>query len=1081
MRRIGGILGIVFALVSTTLAPAGAEVPELEPALAPQAVAPSSVVDLGDSPADVVFSLSGHRAYVSLPTLGQIAVLDTSDWSTITSVDVGGSPRGLDLVEDGSVVLAAIRGTGEVIEFSTTTHLVTNRLDLTVQLDDNRTWDVREINTNDILVTATPNSTGFAYVVRYDRTNPAGAVRVASSKIVRAAPVIHAVRGAAVVAIGAGFSPNSLYILDVTNPAAPIVAEDIHGTVGGTRVAALDPVRGRVHISSGQIVSTVSGSVLGVGWAGIPRLAADGSSLWSYTDNLLRTIDPDRMSVVRSFTPSCPGLVAPSVVNDAVLDRTETSLVLLTDSGLCLEPLDGVSPPSAPTSVNATVGDGQANVSWSPPESDGGTPIAGYTATTTRGSHSCTTTTTSCVISGLANGTSYWVGVQASNAVGVGPASSPFVSVTPFGVPSPPSGVTASPGGGQVTLRWIPPTATGGSPVTGYTATTSPGGWSCSTTALFCTISGLADWTSYTVTVTATNANGESAASTPSSAFTLGHVPSAPSGLVVNADGTLNWSPGDNGSPIDRQLIEYRELEVQGGLLAPSPPDGSLSPLIVGGSRVDLSNHRYGAKMVGSGYGIGFVFDMECGAVFIASEWALTAAHCTEVLVNGRYVQPQFIELGRGENVLPAIVTDEAVTSPPPSIYVKTVSRHPGFDRSSLANDIALLRLRNPLPLDFLDTIPLFELEGPIDGTPAFVTGWGAESTNGPTADLLKGALVAVDESCGVWPTLSPEWDDQQYLCASGFPEGFCSGDSGGPLVVESNGVVLLAGLVSFSSNAGCAVDPALPDVYTRVSTHVDWIESITGPLWSSLAVDEGASSAVLAGLEPGKSYAVQVHAENVIGAGPSVVGSVAIRPFPMVLGAREIGVDCSQPQPHPLTDVPASSFAFGAVGCIYNLGITTGTSSTTYSPSDEVTREQMAAFLARFYETVTGTDCIGAHPFTDVRATSFAAGAIGCIYSLGITTGTSMTTYSPGDSVTREQMAAFVARLYRMLTEKNCSLAPQFVDVSPTSFAYLDIGCINSLRITTGTSWSTYSPRDNVTREQMAAFIARLYNTVTS
>lgn len=64
------------------------------------------------------------------------------------------------------------------------------------------------------------------------------------------------------------------------------------------------------------------------------------------------------------------------------------------------------------------------------------------------------------------------------------------------------------------------------------------------------------------------------------------------------------------------------------------------------------------------------------------------------------------------------------------------------------------------------------------------------------------------------------------------------------------------------------------------------------------------------------------------------------------------------------------------------------------------------------------GNDCgQGATGFTDVPATSFAAIDIECLFLLRITTGTSTTTFSPGDRVTREQMAAFLGRLYRAAT----------------------------------------------------------------
>ena len=72
--------------------------------------------------------------------------------------------------------------------------------------------------------------------------------------------------------------------------------------------------------------------------------------------------------------------------------------------------------------------------------------------------------------------------------------------------------------------------------------------------------------------------------------------------------------------------------------------------------------------------------------------------------------------------------------------------------------------------------------------------------------------------------------------------------------------------------------------------------------------------------------------------------------------------------------------------------------------------------------------------------------------------------------------MAAFIARTWRALGN-DCPTTPDhgFTDVADTSFADADITCIKALDITTGTSATTYSPANPVTREQMAAFIARL------
>ena len=86
-------------------------------------------------------------------------------------------------------------------------------------------------------------------------------------------------------------------------------------------------------------------------------------------------------------------------------------------------------------------------------------------------------------------------------------------------VPDPPTDVTTTPGPGVLFVSWTPPTSDGGLPLEGYTATADPGGLMCvgGFEDTSCAIDGLIDGTAYTVTVTANNAIGASAASDPSS------------------------------------------------------------------------------------------------------------------------------------------------------------------------------------------------------------------------------------------------------------------------------------------------------------------------------------------------------------------------------------------------------------------------------------------------------------------------------------------------------------------------------------------------------------------------------------
>ena len=107
--------------------------------------------------------------------------------------------------------------------------------------------------------------------------------------------------------------------------------------------------------------------------------------------------------------------------------------------------------------------------------------------------------------------------------------------------------------------------------------------------------------------------------------------------------------------------------------------------------------------------------------------------------------------------------------------------------------------------------------------------------------------------------------------------------------------------------------------------------------------------------------------------------------------------------------DVPDGLWYSDAVAWLAATEITTGTSATTFSPGDPVTRAQMAAFIARYLQTEGEA---GEHGFGDVPPGSYYDAAVSVLVDRGITTGTTPTTYAPGDFVTRKQMATFLYRL---------------------------------------------------------------------
>ena len=103
-------------------------------------------------------------------------------------------------------------------------------------------------------------------------------------------------------------------------------------------------------------------------------------------------------------------------------------------------------------------------------------------------------------------------------------------------------------------------------------------------------------------------------------------------------------------------------------------------------------------------------------------------------------------------------------------------------------------------------------------------------------------------------------------------------------------------------------------------------------------------------------------------------------------------------------------------VDCIAMYGITKGVTETTYEPSSSIPRWQMALYLTRTASLVGHTLGSGADQgFTDISGKSAEIQtAVNQLKQLGITTGTTATTFSPDDNVTREQMAMFVNRLLR-------------------------------------------------------------------
>jgi len=235
--------------------------------------------------------------------------------------------------------------------------------------------------------------------------------------------------------------------------------------------------------------------------------------------------------------------------------------------------------PDTPTSVSASVTTaGAATVSFTAPLNNGGVALTSFTVTSSPGGFTCTAAAgaTSCVISGLTNGTAYTFTVIATNEIGNSVASSATTPVTPQSAASAPTTITATPGDGQASVAFSG-AVSNGSTIANYTvqAYDSNGnavlGATCTSSTSPCSVTGLTNGSSYTfkvVTNSTVYGAGSTTASTPSissSAVTPATAPSAPTGVEVTPGTrkvTVSWTEAvSNGSPVTSYQVQAYDAD----------------------------------------------------------------------------------------------------------------------------------------------------------------------------------------------------------------------------------------------------------------------------------------------------------------------------------------------------------------------------------------------------------------------------------------------------------------------------------------------------------------------------------------